>query len=222
VAGSGAYVVVIPVKPPGVGKSRLVGIDGTDRRLLAAAFATDTVRACLETPGVARVLVTTDDAHFATGLGELGADTCPDGAAGLNEALREAVAVAARRWPALRPVALCADLPALRPADLAAALAEIARHEDSACFVTDVDGTGTTLYAAPYDAFAPRFGTGSAAAHAAAGALPIRGELPSLRRDVDDVDGLREAAGIGLGTATRALVGALAPSVSEKHAGPPS
>lgn len=208
-AGGAGFVVVVPVKPPGVGKTRLAGLPGIDRRRLAAAFATDTVGACLETPGVARVLVTTDDARFASALTALGADTCPDGAVGLNEALREAAAVAARRWPALVPVALCADLPALRPADLATALAEIGRRPGGSHFVTDADGTGTTLYAAPYDAFEPRFGTGSAAAHAAAGAVPLTGELPSLRRDVDDEAALREAVALGVGGATRVLVGPL-------------
>ncbi|UMG93078.1 hypothetical protein [Nocardioides sp. TF02-7] len=144
------HVVVVPVKPPVVGKSRLLGVPDDQRTALAAAFATDTVGACLETPGVARVLVTTDDARFAAALGGLGADTCPDGATGLNEALVQAVAEARRQWPALLPVALCADLPALRPADLAAALDAAGGRS---AYVADVEGTGTTLYTAPHDDF---------------------------------------------------------------------
>ena len=44
------YVVLVPVKPPAVGKSRLVGLPDETRRELAAAFALDTVSACLATP----------------------------------------------------------------------------------------------------------------------------------------------------------------------------
>ncbi len=49
------YVVLVPVKPPAVGKSRLVGLPDGPRRELAAAFALDTVSACLATPGVGAV-----------------------------------------------------------------------------------------------------------------------------------------------------------------------
>lgn len=217
------HVVVVPVKPPDVGKSRLLGVPAAERSALAAAFATDTVGACLETPGVARVLVTTDDARFATALAALGADTCPDGATGLNEALVQAAAEARRRWPALVPVALCADLPALRPADLAAALAAAS---GAPSYVADAEGSGTTLYTAPHDAFDPRFGAGSAAAHAAGGATAVPGDLPGLRRDVDDLATLGAAVGLGVGPATRALLARLpaatlvtAPGTAD---GPPS
>jgi 2-phospho-L-lactate guanylyltransferase len=198
------HVVLVPVKPPGIGKSRLVGVPDAQRVALATAFATDTVAAALETRGVARVLVTTDDAGFASALGGLGADTCPDGATGLNEALVQAAAEARRRWPELVPAALCADLPALRADDLAAALEAAAGR---AAYVADADGTGTTLYIAPYDEFVPRFGAGSAVAHASAGATALTGDLPSLRCDVDDLAGLRSAAALGVGPATRALLG---------------
>ena len=95
------------------------------------------------------------------------------------------------------PVALLGDLPALRPADLDAALASIDAGE--AAYVADADGTGTTLYTAAYDGFSPRFGAGSAAAHDVV-ARPIEGALPGLRRDVDDLADLR--AGLGPGRRT--------------------
>ncbi len=41
-----SYVVLLPVKPPARGKSRLE-VDPVRRRALAAAFALDTARACL-------------------------------------------------------------------------------------------------------------------------------------------------------------------------------
>ncbi|KAA1418547.1 2-phospho-L-lactate guanylyltransferase [Nocardioides humilatus] len=200
------HVVLIPVKPPGVGKTRLVGVPPEQRTGLATAFAIDTVTACLATPGVARVLVTTDDADFAHSLTALGADACPDGGSGLNPALVQAAAEAARRWPELRPVALCADLPALRPVDLATALASASGPPS---YVADAGGTGTTLYTAAYDDFDPHFGIDSAAAHSASGARAIAGDLPGLRHDVDDLDSLRAAVALGVGAATRAAAAAL-------------
>lgn len=202
-------VALIPVKPPDRGKSRLVGVPDRARGRLAAAFAHDTVRACLAAATLARVLVVTDDADFATQLAGLGAETCPDGdVRGLNAALRHAATISADRWPGLRPVALCADLPALRPAEIDDVLA---RLPDGPAYVADAEGMGTTLYTAAYDAFDPRYGAGSALAHAASGALPLHGELPGLRRDVDDLDDLRDAAGLGVGPATAAVLPGPAP-----------
>ena len=212
------HVVVIPVKPPGVGKTRLVGVPAGQRVALARAFAIDTVSACLGTGVVSRVLVTTDDARFASTLTALGAEACPDGGHGLNQALVQAVAEAARRWPDLRPVALCADLPALRAEDLTTALASVA---GGTAYVADAAGTGTTLYTAPYDRFDPHFGVDSAAAHAASGAEPLPGELPGLRHDVDDVVSLQAAVSLGVGPATRAALAAGSFAV-QRDDGPPS
>ena len=214
VADGAQHVVVIPVKPPGVGKTRLTGMPAAQRVTLATAFAIDTVTACLATGEVAQVLVTTDDARFATTLATLGAMTCPDGGSGLNRALVQATAEAARRWPGLRPVALCADLPALRAEDLTSALASVT---DRTAYVADASGTGTTLYTASYDDFAPRFGNGSAAAHTAAGAYPVPGELAGLRQDVDDLASLRAAIALGVGPATRSAIDAADLAILDEH-----
>lgn len=205
------FVVLLPVKSPGTGKTRLASLSDDERGRLAAAFARDTVTACLATPGIARVIVVSDDAVFAAELAELGAETCPDAGGGLNAVLRQASAAARLSSPEVRPVALCADLPALRPDDLAAALDFVASTA-APCFVRDADGTGTTLYTARYDDFDPRFGPGSAQAHTSAGATAVPGDLPGLRRDVDDVVGLMEAVTLGVGLATaEALAGCTLP-----------
>jgi 2-phospho-L-lactate/phosphoenolpyruvate guanylyltransferase len=198
------HVVLVPVKPPAVGKSRLVGLPADLRRELAVAFAVDTVSACLATPGVGAVLAVTDDAAFSQRLAALGCQAVPDGVAGdLNACLRLAAAEAGRRWPSLTPVALCADLPALRSGDLEFALGAL--PERAAAFVADAAGTGTTMYAAPHDSFDPRFGPGSRAAHLEAGAIPVEGDLASLRQDVDDLDDLRQVLRLGVGPHTKAL-----------------
>lgn len=195
------YVLIVPVKPPAVGKSRLHGV--ADRRALAEAFALDTVAACLDATTVGRVLVVTDDAEFSAHLSALGASAIPDGVADdLNGTLRQAAAEARRRWPDLTPAALCADLPALRPGDLDEVLG---RAGDGPWFVPDAAGVGTTLYSAAYDDFDPRFGPGSRAAHADAGAREVADAAPSVRRDVDDADDLRDAIDLGVGPRTAFL-----------------
>lgn len=204
----GSFAVLLPVKSPGSGKSRLSALPDDDRRRLAAAFATDAVAACTTTPGVGLVVVISDDDLFAASLARDGVLACSDPGGGLNAAIRHGAAVAHDLAPGLRPAALLADVPALTSADLAEAL-DHARSASGPSFVVDADGTGTTLYTATYDAFDPRFGAGSAAAHLAAGAAPIPGELLTLRRDVDDLDGLAEALALGVGRATTSAVPAV-------------
>lgn len=204
----GGFVILLPVKSPGTGKTRMTSLTDADRARLAGSFAIDALDACLATPGVAEVMVVSDDADFATVLASRGARTCADPEQGLNAALRHAADVVRADRPDLRPVALLADLPALSPADLAAALG-FASAASGACFVQDADGTGTTLYTAPYDAFEPRFGPGSAQRHSAH-AVAVPGPLTTLRRDVDDLDGLQEAIALGVGPATTAALAAVA------------
>jgi 2-phospho-L-lactate/phosphoenolpyruvate guanylyltransferase len=195
------YVALVPVKPPALGKSRLVGLPDAERRALAAAFALDTVAACLAAEAIEAVLVATDDASFSVELAALGAVTIPDGVGmDLNGTLRQSAAEARRRWPELVPVAVTADLPAVRGADLDEALGAVLPGE--AAYVADSDGLGTTLYTATYDAFDPRFGPGSALAHDATGARAITAPLARLRRDVDDPSDLDAAVALGVGPRT--------------------
>jgi 2-phospho-L-lactate guanylyltransferase len=198
--GARCNVVLVPVKPPVVGKSRLADLGPHQRTVLAEAFALDTIAACLATDAVAAVLVVTDDAGFSTRARALGSTAIPDGVSDdLNGTLRQAAAEARRRWPELRPVAVCADLPALRPGDLRAALEAMAGPRP--CFVADAAGVGTTVYAAAYEEFDPRFGTGSRDAHLDAGAVEVDAAA-SVRRDVDDLADLHDALALGVGPRT--------------------
>src|SRR4051794_15008691 len=142
--GMAAYGVVVPLKSPAVGKSRLSGLGDAARRELVEALALDTVAAVAACPAVALVLVVTDDVGMAGRVHELAVSAVPDGATGLNASLRQGAAEVVRREPRLRPVAICGDLPCLRPADLAAALR--AAPPDRPAFVGDAAGIGTTLY----------------------------------------------------------------------------
>lgn len=198
--------VLVPVKPPARGKSRLGGLPDEERRSLAAAFALDTVAAALATPGVDAVLAVTDDFRFAAELADAGCSVVPDGVSeDLNATLAQAAAEAGRRWRGTVPVALCADLPALRPEHLAGFLA--AWDGRGPAFVPDALGSGTTAYAAPLAAFDPRFGAGSRAAHLAAGAQELAGPWPGLRQDVDDAGDLGRALVLGVGPRTARAAG---------------
>jgi 2-phospho-L-lactate/phosphoenolpyruvate guanylyltransferase len=140
-------------------------------------------------------------ASVAGVLGDLGVQDL------LNAALRHGAAVAARRWPGTGLAALTADLPAVRPAELAAALRAAGAAPGLAAFVPDAAGVGTTLYAVPPGGeFRPLFGGASRARHAAAGAIELDlGAFTGLRRDVDTPDDLREALSLGTGPFTRAV-----------------
>ncbi|MGK5445710.1 2-phospho-L-lactate guanylyltransferase [Micromonospora sp. URMC 105] len=203
--GQPRWTVVVPVKHLGAAKSRLRGaLPAVPHEELALALAADTVRAVRACPAVTEVLVVTGDERAAQLLGAAGARIVPDEPeAGLNAAFRRGAAAAApEAWVA----GLTADLPALRPAELAAALRAAADDPGVRRFVADAPGSGTVLLTAPPGVpLEPRFGVGSAAAHAASGALPLAGRWPSLRRDVDTAADLAAARHLGLGPRTAAL-----------------
>jgi len=198
--------VVVPVKRLDLAKSRLyaAGRPPPEHAALALALAVDTVAAAAASPAVGRVLVVTDDPEAAAAVLAAGAVVVPDEPdAGLNPALAHGAARAAALAPADAVALLSADLPALRPAELAAALDAAAGHRRA--FVADAAGSGTTLLAAaPGVAPAPGYGAGSATTHRDSGAVPLAGDWPSLRRDVDTPADLAAAAALGLGPATRA------------------
>jgi 2-phospho-L-lactate guanylyltransferase len=205
--GALSWSLVVPVKVLAQAKSRLSGLAGQLRAELALAMAGDTIAAAVAALSVADVLVVTDDVAVGDIAAGLGAIVLPDlPAAGLNAALEHGAAHSLANWPNRGRAALAGDLPALRPAELDAAFAAAGNRS---AFVPDADGTGTTLYAAgPGADFRPEFGVGSRDRHVAGGALELDlGDLaPGLQRDVDTVNDLREAAAIGLGPRTLAVL----------------
>ncbi|HKS44042.1 MAG TPA: 2-phospho-L-lactate guanylyltransferase [Amycolatopsis sp.] len=196
--------LLVPMKPPYLGKSRLRGaVDEAAHADLVLALAADTLAAASTV--VRRILVVATDPSAVTRLRGFGAEIADDaGAPDLNSALRRGEALLRAADPDAVIGALQADLPALRAGELAAALAEAAGRR---AFVADSEGTGTTLLLSaaggPLD---PRFGTGSAAAHASSGAIAVTVTAPSLRRDVDTPADLAEAEELGLGEQTAGLL----------------
>ncbi|MGF1429750.1 2-phospho-L-lactate guanylyltransferase [Kitasatospora sp. LaBMicrA B282] len=211
---SAAWTLVLPVKPLARAKSRLDPFAGARRPDLALAFALDTVTAALACPLVAQVLVVSRDPVAGAQLAALGAHLVTDepgapGVDGLNPALTHGAAHARRLRPGAPLAALSADLPALRPAELARVLGAV--PAGARAFLADAPGTGTTLLAcSPGVPLRPDFGGASRQRHAAGGAhellLP---DVPSVRRDVDTAADLAEALALGVGPHTRAVAAAL-------------
>ncbi|WP_053736985.1 2-phospho-L-lactate guanylyltransferase [Nocardia sp. NRRL S-836] len=192
--------LVVPVKTLDRAKTRLSSATGGDpvsHAALALALALDTVSAALSTPGVRRVVTITSDPAVAAEMAALGVESLAEPAEpGLNEALLHGAATLRSE----RIGALQADLPALRPDELQAALVAARGRR---AFVPDRQGTGTTLLlAAPGGELDPHFGVGSAGLHARSGAHALIGPWPSLRCDVDTEEDLRLAQAIGLGRHT--------------------
>jgi 2-phospho-L-lactate/phosphoenolpyruvate guanylyltransferase len=200
--GVARWSVVIPAKRLAVAKSRLrPATAGGSHDDWVLALLADTVAAAAASPAVAAVLVVTDEPAAAAVVRELGATVVPDEP---DRGLNPALAHGARRAPTDAVAALSSDLPALREAEVTAALT--AAEQAPRCFVADAAGTGTTLLTALGTALAPRFGRDSARAHRESGAQPLAGEWPGLTRDVDTAEDLAAAAELGLGPRTAALV----------------
>jgi 2-phospho-L-lactate/phosphoenolpyruvate guanylyltransferase len=190
------WTVLIPMRALPHAKSRLAATlpDGLHAEAVAAIRA-DTLTAVEAVPSVARVLVIGDVAGEGIALVQH--------SIGLNGALRDGFEYALAHWPRDGVAALVGDLPALQADELAAALDAAAAQPCS--FVADSTGTGTTLLTArPGARLDPRFGPGSAARHA-----EVAAPLPAgagLRQDVDTAADLVEAARLGIGLATAALL----------------
>jgi 2-phospho-L-lactate guanylyltransferase len=187
------FLVLVPVKATGRGKSRLGG-DEALRRRLALAMAMDTTAAAAAADPVRAVLALVEDDEDGVAIARAsGALVHRVSARGLNQAIREGASLPLAGSGAI--ASLPADLPSLLPGELAAALEAAIRYPFAV--VADRDGTGTTLLTASRpELLRPRYGVGSLAAHRAAGAtlLPIPASS-GLRRDVDLSEDLLDASG---------------------------
>jgi 2-phospho-L-lactate guanylyltransferase len=202
------WVVVVPVKPAELGKTRLTDA-AAGRSALARAIALDTITAAAAALEVDRVVVVTDDTELASSLKRTpGVEVVREGEpGGLDAAIAKGAAAAGLDAPR---AALLGDLPALRPADLDAALEAAAGVERGV--VADAEGVGSTLVTARAGAtWITAFGEDSFARHQLLGCTAL--EVPAdstLRRDVDTAEQLAEATALGLGERTAAVLAASA------------
>src|SRR4051794_39987462 len=177
--------VVVPFRSGG--KSRL---PAELRNEVALAMLGDVLEAAGATGGHVRLV--TDDAAAMRVAGELGVEVVTDPGEGQGPAVHAALV-------GVDGVCLVvnADLPQVRPSDLAALA--IAPRAGAVALVAARDGTTNALGLPFAEVFQPLFGAGSAAqfrAHAAALGLVLHDvDLPNLRDDVDTREDLERIAG---------------------------
>ncbi len=192
--------LVVPVKHRRRAKTRLLAPVGVDHAALALAMALDTVAAAAGCAGL-RVFVVTDDERLP-GLLPDGVLVVPDPGGDLNDAIRAGFRAAALAGPRPVQAVIPADLPALRSAQLRAALAAIGCRGSG--FVADARGIGTVLLAGRR--LRPQFGLRSAAGHRDAGVPQVTIDVPGLLWDADDEEALAHCRSIGVGPHTRAVL----------------
>lgn len=199
------WSVVIPVKGTSNSKSRFGAGDNSE---LAIAMALDTVCAALAAEGVDEVIVVTSAAEL---FERIGATVIADPHAGLSGAIDAGLAAVDTGLEGNRAV-LLGDLPALRPAELGAALERALGHPLS--IVADSEGTGTTLATATSGyRHVLAFGPGSREAHVASSYTVLEGDWPGLTWDVDTPSHLAALVRDGrLGRHTSAYLQASAPT----------
>ena len=212
---------VLAVKQLHLAKTRLAGaFSADDRCRLTLAMLADTVSAAAAVAAVASITVVTPDPRVRAAAAAAGAlvlddpaSAQPFGPGALNAAYRHAAERVRELHGDTAVLALQADLPALRPDDLAAFLR--AAPAGRRAIVTDCHGTGTSalLQADPAAPLSPRFGPASARRHLESGAVDPGGDWPRLRLDVDTATDLSLAIRLGPGPATTRLLAELDPEI---------
>ena len=200
--------LVIAVKRLRDAKSRLAPLfESGARERVVLAMLVDTVAAARAVAAIEMITVVTPDPVVAAAVLDLGAAVVADPTpAGHPDPLNNALlaACAARSVATSNIAVLQGDLPALRAAELGAALESAKLYGRS--FVADRQGTGTAAlfaFGVPPD---PRFGAGSARRHRDSGAVELLGDWPGLRCDIDTPADLAEARLLGVGPATTAAL----------------
>ncbi|MSQ30872.1 MAG: 2-phospho-L-lactate guanylyltransferase [Dehalococcoidia bacterium] len=200
--------IVVAVQQAARAKSRL-SADITDdlREALVLAMLDDVLAAARAGHAGLLVVVSADPAYDAVARAH-DAEVLRDAGEGYRAAAAFAVAHLADRVEAV--LILPGDLPQVRPADIASALAAI--EANGVLLVPLEDGGTAALGLRPLDAIAPAFGPDSAALHRAAaqaaGLRLVEARYDSMRVDVDtraDLDAVRA----GAGPATRAVLARL-------------
>lgn len=184
-----AWTAVVPIKAWRSAKSRL-GVAGHLREELARALTLDTLDTLTSHPSIREVVVVTADPEVADEARRRGATVLDEATAEdpLNDAVRQGCA-----WVTAHgdgpTVVVPADLAYLSAEVLSSALAALADAGRS--HVPDLDGTGTTLLAAPAaSAIDPHYGIGSSALHASSGFRRLEDVDSRARADIDQLQDL--------------------------------
>jgi 2-phospho-L-lactate guanylyltransferase len=115
-----------------------------------------------------------------------------------------------------RVVVVPSDLPCLTVDVLADVLTMSSGHAHVYC--PDAEGDGTTLVVSrDPSSLVTSYGVGSAAAHEAAGLVPLLAVPPEARRDVDTLAHLRDAEALGVGPHTAAALAEVTARTSPRH-----
>lgn len=204
------WMVIIPIKPPQIAKSRL---ESTKRRVtteeLARAFAKDVVAVATQVASVVGVVAVTSDSSLARELRSSGATVLAEPVrltGDLNAVLEFAQAEVLVQHPNCGIAIVTADLATIQPQSLANLLDSASRSKIG--YVADHRGSGTSLLLnRSGHSVTPAFGLESASAHRARdfGDLTEFAD-DSLRLDIDTPDDLERAIAVGLGPAARRLV----------------
>ena len=195
------FAAIVPIRSWTTGKSRL-DVDDDARESLGRAFALDVVSALHDSPRIGVVVVVSSDAEVRTTFASC--EAVDDRGRGLDDAVAQGCAHAvAGGWS--RIVVVPSDLPCISVAALDEVLAMSEGHTHTYC--PDADGDGSSLVISHDPAtLVTSYGRGSASAHRSAGLVPLLGAPLEVRRDVDTLEHLREAQGLGTGRHTTAVL----------------
>ncbi|WP_052666393.1 2-phospho-L-lactate guanylyltransferase [Nitriliruptor alkaliphilus] len=184
-----ATVALVPLRAPGVGKSRLAGTLSVEgRAALAGAMLAD-VAAALRSSPVDRIVVAAGGPTAIAAASALGLEALADpvGASGLDGAL---AAAAGRLGPVGTLVVVAADLPCLCAEDVTALLG----HDAEVVVAPTSDGGTGALLRRPPDACPTAYGPGSGLRHLAlaraAGRRTAEAALAGFAHDVDVAEDL--------------------------------
>ena len=195
------FAAIVPIRSWTAGKSRL-GLGGVERASLARAFALDVIDVLKQSQAIDLVVVVTSDDDVRADVGDV--EVIPDDGRGLNEAVAQGCGHVLESGRS-RVVVVPSDLPCLT----VPALAEVVRMSGgyTHAFCPDAEGEGTSLVVSrDASGLVTSYGPGSAAAHRAAGLVPLPEAPPAACRDVDTVAHLREAESLGVGRRTAAVI----------------
>jgi 2-phospho-L-lactate/phosphoenolpyruvate guanylyltransferase len=205
------FAAIVPIRSWTAGKSRL-GLDDVERASLARAFALDVIDVLTESPAIALVVVVTSDDDVRADLGDV--EVIPDDGRGLNAAVAQGCAHVLESGRS-HVVVVPSDLPCLTVPALAEVLKMSEGHPQAFC--PDAEGDGTSLVVSrEASSLVTSYGPGSAAAHRAAGLVPLLDAPPAVRRDVDTVAHLREAESLGVGRRTAAVIAQVSARLSHR------